>query len=235
MNTLKDLPQVTRILLVANVAIFGLSWLLPQLKDLLALHYFDSPLFEPYQLMTHIFMHASITHIFFNMYALVMFGSVIEKELGTQRFIILYFVSAIGALLLHTGIVWYQFSDIDYEILELLKTEGAAVIAEGKNYSDTYLGGLNAQFNVGMVGASGAIMGLFISFGIMYPNARLQVMFIPISIEAKYFMPVYMLIELFLGIGNFEWDNIAHFAHLGGAILGGILMIFFKKSKSYFE
>lgn len=226
MNFLKDLPQITKILLLTNVAVFLLSWNLPLLRESLALHYFESPFFEPFQLLTHIFMHASLSHIFFNMYALSMFGGTIERKLGPKRFTLLYFFSAIGAFVLHMGITWYQLLDVDLEIVELLRTQGAEIILEGKNYTDNYLGGLNIQYNGAMVGASGAIMGLFMAFALMFPNAKLQVIFIPVSIKAKYFMPVYMVIEIFLGIKNFEWDNIAHFAHLGGAIFGGLIMLY---------
>jgi membrane associated rhomboid family serine protease len=224
MNFIKDLPTATKILLLINVAMFMLTGLLPELRQTLALHYFGSPLFMPYQMVSHIFMHGSLTHLLFNMYALVMFGGILEKQLGTQRFCVLYFFSAIGAFLLHMGIIWFQLSAVPVDILTQIQTHGAEIIANGQNYTDEYLGGLNAKYNGAMVGASGAIMGLLISFAILYPNAELQLIFIPIPIKAKYFMPIYMLLELFLGVSNFQWDNIAHFAHLGGAIFGGLLM-----------
>lgn len=226
MNFFKDLPEATKILLLINVAMFMLTGLLPELRQTLALHYFESPLFMPYQTVSHIFMHGSLTHLLFNMYALVMFGSILEKQLGTQRFCVLYFFSAIGAFLLHMGIIWFQLSDVPVDILNQIQTQGAEIIANGQNYVDEYLGSLNAKYNGAMVGASGAIMGLLISFAILFPNAELQLIFVPIPIKAKYFMPIYMLIELFLGVSNFQWDNIAHFAHLGGAIFGGLLMFY---------
>lgn len=230
MDFLKDLPKITRILLLLNVAMFILSWTFPALTDNLALHYFESPFFEPHQLLSHVFMHASVSHILFNMYALVMFGSVIEKELGTNRFVVLYFFSAVGAFFLHMAITWYQLSDLTPEALEMLQTQGAEAIANHRNFADQYLGGLNAQFNGAMVGASGAIMGLFMSFALLFPNAKLQIIFLPFSFKAKYFMPFYMLIELTLGISNFEWDNVAHFAHLGGALFGGLQMLIWRKT-----
>lgn len=228
-KTLKDLPKATKILLLINVAMFGLTWLMPNLMNVLALHYFESSFFMPHQTVSHIFMHSGIAHILFNMYALVIFGGFLEKQLGTQRFCILYFFSAIGAFLLHMGIVWFQLQDVPMEILAQIQEQGADLLARGRNYTDDYLGNLNIKFNGAMVGASGAIMGLLISFAILYPNAELQLIFIPIPVKAKYFMPVYMLIELFLGVSNFQWDNIAHFAHLGGAIAGGLLMFYWIK------
>lgn len=228
-NFLQFLPMATKILLGLNIVLFVLAWIFPGLNQTLALHYFESPLFKPHQTVTHIFMHSGITHLLFNMYALIMFGSVVEKTLGTQKFCLLYFLSAIGAFFLHMGIVWWQLSDVPVEILNILKTQGAEIIANNQNYTDVFLGGLNIKYNGALVGASGAIMGLLISFGILYPNAELQLIFIPIPIKAKYFMPIYMLIELLLGVSNFEWDNIAHFAHLGGAIAGALVLLFWIK------
>ncbi len=227
-NFLNTLPKATKILLFINIGMFGLAYLMPQLNQLLALHYYESPLFMPHQLLSHLFMHGGLAHLAFNMYALVMFGSVIERTLGTKRFLLLYFFSAIGAFLLHMGIVSFELADVAADIIKTVSTDGAEAIANGKNYTDPYLGGINAKFNGAMVGASGAIMGLFAAFAFLYPNLQLQIIFIPYPIKAKYFMPIYMGIELFLGVTNFEWDNIAHFAHIGGAIFGLILMLIWK-------
>lgn len=229
-NFLNTLPKATKILLFINVGMFGLAYLMPQLNQLLALHYYESPLFQPHQLLSHLFMHGGLAHLAFNMYALVMFGSIIEKTLGTKRFLLLYFFSAIGAFLLHMGIVSFELASVPADIIQQLTTEGADAIANGKNYMDPYLGGINAKFNGAMVGASGAIMGLFAAFAFLYPNLELQLIFIPYPIKAKYFMPIYMAIELFLGVSNFQWDNIAHFAHIGGAIFGLILMFIWKNN-----
>lgn len=227
-NFLNTLPKATKILLFINIGMFGLAYLMPQLDQLLALHYYKSPLFMPHQLLSHLFMHGGFAHLAFNMYALVMFGSVIENTLGTKRFLLLYFFAAIGAFLLHMGIVSFELADVAADIIKTVSTEGAEAIANGKNYTDPLLGGINAKFNGAMVGASGAIMGLFAAFAFLYPNLQLQIIFIPYPIKAKYFMPIYMGIELFLGVTNFEWDNIAHFAHIGGAIFGLILMLIWK-------
>lgn len=225
MDFLKELPKMTRMLLLLNIALFVLSWVYPSITEHLALHYFESSLFEPYQLLCHVFMHASLMHILFNMYALVTFGSVIEEQLGAPKFLVLYFLSAIGAFVLHMAITWYQLLDLPADVLQMLKTQGAEAMAIQKNFSDPYLGRLNVQFNGAMVGASGAIMGLFMSFVLLFPNSKLQIIFLPFSFKAKYFMPVYMLVELTLGISNFEWDNVAHFAHLGGALFGGLFLL----------
>ena len=235
MDSITNLPIVTKLLLIVNIILFGVKMLLPSLDldRLLALHYFENDLFQPHQLITHIFMHANLPHIFFNMYSLAIFGSALETKLGMKKYIILYFISAIGAFSLQTFITWHDFSAVSSDTLNLLKTEGTQIISEGKNYVDSYLANLNIQFNSPMEGASGAIMGILIGFAILYPNAKLQIFFIPISIKAKYFLPVYMIIELVLGVSNFEWDNIAHFAHLGGAIMGGLLLLFWIKTNQF--
>lgn len=230
-NILNTLPQATKIILFINIGMFVLAYLMPQLNQLLALHYYESPLFKPHQLVSHIFMHGGFAHLIFNMYALVMFGSVIERALGAKRFLLLYFFSAIGAFLLHLGIVSFELANVAADVIKTVSTEGAEAIANGKNYTDAYLGAINAKFNGAMVGASGAIMGLFAAFAFLFPNIELQLIFIPYPIKAKYFMPIYMVIELFLGVSNFQWDNIAHFAHIGGAIFGLVLMFIWQREQ----
>ncbi len=229
MDPLKALPPATKILLAINIGMFLIAAQFPQLNQLLALHYYESPFFMPHQLVSHIFMHGGLAHLAFNMYALVMFGSVIEKQLGLKRFLILYFFSAIGAFLLHMGVVSFELSNVAADVIKMVSTEGAEAIAQGQNYVDDYLGAINAKFNGAMVGASGAIMGLFAAFAFLFPNIKLQLIFIPYPIKAKYFMLISMGIELFLGVKEFEWDNIAHFAHIGGAIFGLILMFLWKQ------
>lgn len=233
-NLFRNLPGVTKNLLLINVVMFVLSWAFPNVGGMLALHYFESPLFEPYQIVTHFFMHAGIGHIFFNMFALVMFGAQLEKVWGAQRFLFFYLFSAVGAFLLHMGVVWYELSDVPANVIELVKTQGAEIMSSGQNYVDPYYGGVNAKFNGAMLGASGAIMGLLAAFAFLFPNTELMLIFLPIPIKAKYFMPIYMLIELFLGVRAFEWDNIAHFAHLGGALFGIILVLIWRKDRSNF-
>lgn len=233
-NLFRNLPDVTKNLLLINVVMFVLSMAFPNVNGVLSLHYFESPLFEPYQIVTHFFMHASLGHIFFNMFALVMFGAQLEKVWGPKRFLFFYLFSAVGAFLLHMGVVWYQLSDVSVSDIELVRTQGAEAILEGKNFIDPYLGNLNIKFNGAMVGASGAIMGLLAAFAFLFPNTELMLIFLPVPIKAKYFMPIYMFIELFLGVRAFEWDNIAHFAHLGGALFGLILVLIWRKDRSNF-
>ncbi|MEM8565418.1 MAG: rhomboid family intramembrane serine protease [Bacteroidota bacterium] len=227
-SLLNSLSKVTKVLLIINIAFFVAAILYPQLNQWLALYYFESPLHKPYQTVTHVFMHAGFSHLLFNMYALAMFGSAIEKQMKQRQYIFLYFFSALGAFLLHMAVVWFQLSDVPTDIISQMQTEGAQLLASNRNYSDAYLGDVNLQLNRAIVGASGAIMGVLAAFAYLFPNTELRLIFLPIPIKAKYFVPIYMLIELFLGVNNFEWDNIAHFAHLGGALFGFLALILLK-------
>ncbi len=195
-GTLLSSAQYTMILLIANIGIFLVDmYLKGQLIQYLALWSLDSPKFSFYQILTHMFAHGGSAHIFFNMFGLYMFGRQLELELRSKKFLILYFVSGLGA----AG-------------LQLLVY---------------YLQGTTEE----MVGASGAVMGIVAAFATLHPNAELMIIPIPIPIKAKYLIPGYMVLSLFLGMANFEMDNIAHFAHLGGAIIGFILALFWKKDQ----
>jgi rhomboid-like protein len=201
---LSAIPPVTRFILVANVVLFILDFLLKGLLSIylslypLDAHYNSVQTFKSYQLVSHMFMHGGIWHIFFNMFGLYMFGRVLENVIGSQRFFILYFISGLGAAGLQLYIFHLQGSIIP------------------------------------MVGASGAIMGIVAAFAVLFPNVELMVMPIPIPIKAKYLIPGFMLLSVFMGVASFSFDNIAHFAHLGGAIVGFILVLFWKnKFKRY--
>lgn len=203
----------------------------PSLNRLLALYYFESPLFQPHQIATHIFMHSGLTHLLFNMYALVVFGSAVENKIAGNQYLFLYFFSALGAFLLHMGVVWFQLSDVPQEVISQMQTQGAELLTSNRNYVDAYLSEVNLDLNRAIVGASGAIMGVLAAFAYYFPNTELRLIFFPVPIKAKYFVPIYMVIELFLGVNNFEWDNIAHFAHLGGAIFGFIAVAIISKDE----
>lgn len=231
-NIFRNMTDVVKNLLLINVVMFVLSIALPEVGDKLALRYFGSPFFEPYQIATHFFMHAGIGHLFFNMFALVMFGTALERVWGPKRFLFFYFFSAAGAFLLHMGVIWFQLKDVPADVVERIVTEGAEAFANHQNYADPYYASINLKYHVPMVGASGAIMGLLAAFAFLFPNTELMLIFLPIPIKAKYFVPFYMFIELYLGVGNFQWDNIAHFAHLGGALFGFILVYIWQRDKN---
>ena len=232
MKSLLELPRATFAILVLNIAIFILVEVFEELRPVLSLYYFDHPNFQPYQILSHVFMHGGFAHLFFNMYALVIFGSVIEQVIGTKKYIVLYFVAAMGAFALQLGNTWYSLKDVTPETMEIIQSQGYQALQEGKNFVDETLASINLEYNISLVGASGAIMGLLMAFAIIFPNAKMQIIFVPIDIKAKYFMPFYMLVELFLGVSNFQWDNIGHFAHLGGAIFGALLVWIWKRNIS---
>lgn len=195
-NFFSSLPQVTKVVLLINVALFILDYLLHNaIIHFLGLYSIHTQAFKPYQLVSHMFLHANLGHIFFNMFGLFMFGKVLETVLGSKKFFILYFASGLGAALLQLLVYYWQ------------GTPGL------------------------MIGASGAIFGILAAFAMMFPNVELMFIFIPVPIKAKYLVPIYAVFELFFGIANFDKDNIAHFAHLGGAIVGFILIKIWKKNQ----
>jgi membrane associated rhomboid family serine protease len=199
-NYLNTVAPVTKNLLIINFIVWIGCVLIPSLPVLLGLNHLESGRFKVYQLVTYMFTHAEFTHIFFNMFALFMFGSVIEKSWGSKRFLIYYLVTGIGAGLIQL-LVWHI---------------------------------MGVQIGI-TIGASGAVFGLLLAFGMLFPNAPLFLMFIPIPIKAKYMVVGYGLIEFFFGIFNRTGDNIAHFAHLGGMLFGIILILYWrKKEKSYY-
>lgn len=199
------------------------------LRMLLGAHYFESTLFEPYQIVTHMFMHGSGRHIFFNMLALWMFGSSIERFWGPKKFLIYYLITGFGAFLIHYAVIFLQLqsmlADMSPEVLELIRTQGAEILSSGKNYTDPFLFELNKLYNGGIIGASGAVFGILLAFGMLFPN----VILFPIPIKAKYFVVFFGTVEFMSAIANKPDDNIAHFAHLGGMIFGYFLIKYWRK------
>ena len=177
------------------------------------LHYFMSEKFHLYQLATYMFTHVGFPHLFFNMFALFMFGSVIERTWGPKRYLTYYFVTGIGAGLIQLLVIYIG----DQSIIDLFRlTTDQSVPVRNEEFSVT-------------IGASGAVFGLLLAFGMLYPNAPLYLMFIPIPIKAKYFVVGYGLIEFFFGVSNRAGDNVAHFAHLGGMLFGIFMILYWKK------
>jgi len=204
------------------------------LTNILGLHYFESPLFEPYQLVTYMFMHGGVSHLFFNMFAVWMFGSQIENAWGPKRFLIYYLITGIGASLLHYGIVYFEIMNLESMMtpsaIEYVMKGGADLIVSGKNYVDPNMGELNALYNTSLVGASGSLFGVLLAFGMLFPNTSLYMMFIPVPIKAKYFVAGYGALELINGIQQRPGDNVAHFAHLGGMLFGYLLIKYWQKN-----
>ncbi len=225
-----SITGVVKHLLIINVLMFLAGIVFK--GDALALYYPGSEAFRPYQLVTHFFMHANLMHIFFNMFALVMFGSMLEMVWGPKRLLFYYLFCAFGAAALHMFVNYLEINHLTAEMspdaVALVRQEGWEILQSGKNYVDPLMSQLNLQYNTPVVGASGAIFGLLLAFGMLFPNQELMLIFFPVPIKAKYFIPVLMLIELFLGVRQFSWDNVAHFAHLGGALFGFLLILYWR-------
>jgi membrane associated rhomboid family serine protease len=217
-----NIPQVTKNLLIINVIFFIATYVLGQHFDMvqnLSAFYFNSPWFRPWQVITYMFMHGGFQHIFFNMFALFMFGPMVESTLGSKRFFNYYFITGIGALVLHMFV----------QALEIHAITGTFTIANPADQSSFLQYGERAQelynlYYVPILGASGAIFGILVAFGVLFPNLEMMIMFIPVPIKAKYVVIGYVVIELFSGVGRFSGDSVAHFAHLGGALFGFILL-----------
>ena len=230
------LPEVVKNLLIINGLFFLATWTLQNqgidLTKIFALHQFQSPDFRPHQLITHMFMHADFTHLLFNMFALWMFGKTLENMWGGKRFLTYYMITGFGAALIYIGYLQFQInvisSNIDLETYNRLIIEGNQLLDNGKNYLDPILGKLNLLINIPMLGASGAVYGLLLAFGMLFPNSLIYLYF-AIPIKAKYFVGGIGVLALISGIGNNPGDNVAHFAHLGGMIFGIILLKYWKK------
>jgi membrane associated rhomboid family serine protease len=222
---LEDITPVAKNLILLNLFVFVATFMYPMLTDLLAMHYPSNPAFQPWQLVTHMFTHGGLFHILFNMYALYSFGSILENDrvLGSKRFALLYFVSGFGAIAFHLAIsaatAYYYTGDIVLHTNTVLPTslDSNAV----KNLSSVYYQSL--------VGASGAIYGLLAGFGYLFPNTPLMFMFIPVPVKAKYLIPL-VIIVYDIAFAQVGLDNVAHYAHIGGAIFGFLLVLFWNKT-----
>jgi membrane associated rhomboid family serine protease len=233
------LPVVVKNLLIINILFFLGTIALEQayhfdLDRYLGLHYPSSELFRPHQLVSYMFMHSTFTHILLNMFAVWMIGNILENVWGPKRFLIYYMVTGIGAGLIQLLVSYLQIvsveSQMDPQIIEMVRKEGLAIITEGKNYVDPLAGKLNILINTVTVGASGSLFGLLLAFGMLFPNTYIYFLF-AIPIKAKYFVMGYGAFELFSGISNNPNDNVAHFAHLGGMIFGYLMLLFWKKRR----
>lgn len=246
-NMLSNLPTITKNFLIIN-ALMLLATLAFEnqnvnLTQMLGAHNFMSPLFEPYQMVTHFFMHGSFMHLLFNMFALVIFGSHLERIWGAKRFFWFYIISALGALLFYAGYGTWEMHQLKQQILA--ESEGASTLAEldlvireavntglipgviksNSLYYNYFLSGF-----VPMVGASGAIYGVLVGFAVLFPNTQLMLLFPPIPVKAKYLVGFLMLISLYYSI-NEDGGNIAHLAHLGGGVIGFILVKIMNRDK----
>ncbi|RLD57467.1 MAG: rhomboid family intramembrane serine protease [Bacteroidetes bacterium] len=231
---LSSTPPVTKNLIIINVVMLLLAMLFQRmfnvnLNGVLGMFFFQSPLFKPWQIVTHMFMHGGLGHIFFNMYALWIFGKTLESVWGSKRFLIYYLATGLGAAFFHQLVNYIQFAP------EIAALKGAYSV-DRINYAllNEILQPGNQFYQFGRelmrptVGASGAVYGVLLAFGMLFPNTPLYIMFIPIPIKAKWLVIGFGALELFLGITQ-SGGSIAHFAHLGGMIFGFFLIRYWNK------
>lgn len=235
-KNMNQIPPITKNLLIINILMF-LGTIVADsygidLARYLGLHFVLSDNFNLAQLFTYLFMHGGFTHLFFNMFALWMFGRILEQVWGPKRFLTFYLVCGVGAGLIQELVVGIQHfittSGMPAEAVDVVLREGAAALQQGKNFVNPDLASLNLIVNGLTVGASGAIYGILLGFGMLFPNEKMFVFPLPFPISAKYFVAGYALIEFFSGMANNPSDNVAHFAHLGGMIFGFILIMYWR-------
>lgn len=232
-------PAVKNLILINVIMYLGMiateSVFRVDLNRVLGLYYFKSPFFQPYQIITHMFMHGSIGHIFFNMFAFWMFGKVLEQVWGSRRFLIYYFVTGLGAAFLHMLVYHLEYASILAQVSETYQIDNFTKEAVDRLYntSDPIARKLAISMVIPTVGASGAVFGILLAFGVLFPNTRLILLFPPIPIKAKYFVIGYGILELYLGLTQ-QGSNIAHFAHIGGMIFGYILLVIWKGKRTTF-
>jgi membrane associated rhomboid family serine protease len=263
-----NLTPVVKNLLILNIGVYLIQLLYgPFMENYMALHAFQSALFQPWQLFTHMFMHSTqdFSHILFNMIGLVMFGSILETFWGPKKFLFYYMACGLGAALIQSGISYYEihqmqiaadhfnFSPDPVALNEFVKNhtninfytsqsefiEGYRTHADNSGYIESAKQLFNGVFEGNktyrtMVGASGAIYGLLLAFGMLFPNTELMMIFVPIPIKAKYFVIIYGALELYLGFGRIQGDSVAHFAHIGGMLFGYILIKYWQKQRNSF-
>jgi membrane associated rhomboid family serine protease len=232
------LPPVVKNIIMINVlmilayyaanSVFGID-----LNSLLGLYFPKSEMFKPLQIVTHMFMHAGFMHIFFNMYALFIFGPILENVWGPKRFLIFYMVCGLGAALTHETVIAFQYNhllqSISPENIQIVLNEGTSYFRQGKVFTDPDMQGLQLLLNTPTVGASGAIFGVLLAFGVLFPNTQLMLLFPPMAIKAKYLVLGYGALELVLAVTQ-PGSNIAHAAHLGGMLFGYLLIRYWRKT-----
>lgn len=218
------LPVIIKNLIIINALVFLAQWVLGpgierKIMDVFALHTWQSPLFKPWQFLTYLFLHGSFEHLFFNMFALWTFGSVLESLWGPKRFLIFYIICGMGAALCHMIVLFVEMQPV-VEAFQNLPYAQQQMVLNDPNF----------KLYMPTVGASGAIFGCLAAFGFLFPNALMFMLFIPVPVKAKWIVIGYMAIELYLALQNSAGDSVAHVAHLGGAVFGLALVYFWNKN-----
>ncbi|WP_026998290.1 rhomboid family intramembrane serine protease [Eisenibacter elegans] len=261
-----QLTPVVRTLLILNVGVFALQILLSfDFVKLLGLRYFFAETFAPYQYLSYMFVHGSLMHIFGNMFGLFIFGPLLEHVLGSRRFLMLYFITGIGAGFINSGIAHIEYNR-QAEIIQVyqrnpspeafvqymtqfephLYRHSTTIVSFANEFTDKpkdpYYIAESQTFiqktfeerqNIPMVGASGAVFGILVAFAMIFPNLEMMLLFLPVPIKAKYFVLFYVLLELYLGFEYAASSNVAHFAHVGGALVGFILIKIWQIPRKY--
>ena len=241
---MRSISETIKVLVVSNV-LFFLGTLVSgdAIYQLFSLYYFDNPQFALWQPLTHMFMHGGWMHLLFNMYALWAFGGPLEAQWGRDKFLFFYFSAGLGAALIHSLVNWYHVAQgvevlmgmgmTSEEVGQLLnntRTPGSyRVIPEmGAGVAEQFF----TAYNTPAVGASGAICGILVAFGMLYPNVALMLIFVPFPIKAKYFIPILLALDLFSGLTGTSLfgQNIANWAHIGGALFGFIMAYYCRKN-----
>ena len=234
------LTDAVKHLLIINVILFFATQLYGDLLyQWLSLWFPKNTNFEWWQVISHMFMHGNLMHIVFNMYALWAFGTPLERVWGRNKFLFFYFSAGLGSALLHSGVNYYMFTEGMQALVNAGMTESQVldIISKGQYSPDWYnlasrstIDNFLSAYNTPAVGASGAIYGILVAFAFMYSEAKLMLIFLPVPIKAKYFVPLLLAGDLIFGIGNIN-TGVAHFAHIGGALIGFIMMWYWKKNQ----
>ena len=238
---MQNITETVKHLLIINIIFFIASLSFGDLVyDLFALHYPSNSKFQYWQPLTHMFMHGDFGHIFFNMFGLYMFGTPIEQMWGKNKFIFFYLSTGFGAAALQLVLYYYQIENItlllnaeglnSYEINKFFESSDLSATIVNRIGRNNLISALSA-FNGVMVGASGALYGVLVAFAFLFPNARLMLLFPPIPIKAKVLVPLLILGDLFFGFSSYSIGPIAHFAHVGGAVTGLIMIWYWKKNQ----
>ena len=237
MNKLTD---AIKHLIIINVILFVAPMLLKlDLTNILALHFPKNEHFGIWQYVTHIFMHGSFAHILFNMYGLWAFGTPLEQMWGKKKFFFFFFSAGIGAGIIYTLVNYYQFNVVYEQLINLgLSASDIQNILNTGSYNEAIIPLSNKEmsefyslYHTPAVGASGAVYGVLVAFGLYFKDAKLALIFFPVPIAAKYFIPVIILGDLFFGMTKYSIGNIAHFAHIGGALIGFLIAWYWKKNQ----
>ncbi len=253
---INNIPPVVKNLIAINIVMWLATLVFPSfinrfgisasLTDILGMHYWGSEKFNLAQMMTYMFMHGGWGHLFFNMFALYMFGGVLEQFWGPKRFLIYYMITGVGA-----GIVQQLFWTVEYH--SLVSAMNQAISTGSLTDLEAHQSVLERYFRFGnfsamrpndiidlkrmflnlpvTVGASGSVFGLLLAFGWLFPDVKLMMLFFPVPIKARVFVVLYGVAELFLGVANFSGDSVAHFAHLGGMLFGIVLILFWRRTQ----